>query len=77
MARNATTETRWEDLPLILTVREVAGALNIGTAVAYSLCHRRDFPALRIGRVIRVPRESLRRWLDKETASGESQRQAP
>ncbi len=47
----------------ILTVAEVAELLRLGRTSAYELCQQPDFPALRIGRGIRIPRAALDRWL--------------
>lgn len=52
---------------LTLTVEEVARVLGIGRIQAYNLTHRADFPAIRIGKRIVVPRDALMRWLDRQT----------
>ncbi|GEA15369.1 hypothetical protein E308F_16130 [Moorella sp. E308F] len=54
-----------DDLPPVLTVPEVARLLRIGRAAAYELANRKDFPTIRIGRTIRIPREALLRWMEK------------
>ena len=51
---------------LLLTVPQLAKQLQIGRDTAYSLCHVKDFPAVRIGRTIRINSESLQKWLDKQ-----------
>lgn len=50
---------------LMLTVSQTAQLLQIGRDQAYNLTHRSDFPALRIGRNVRVNRAGLQNWLDK------------
>ena len=34
----------WANVPLILTVADVASLLHISRAAAYSLCHTKGFP---------------------------------
>jgi excisionase family DNA binding protein len=57
------------DLPLLLTVRDLAALLNIGRNNAYEMCHRPGFPAIRLGKQVRIPRDALMRWLDAQTES--------
>jgi len=58
------TYTNYEELPLMLSVPEVAAVLGISRAGAYELAHSRDFPALRIGSRIVVPKDKLLLWID-------------
>ncbi len=51
-------------LPEILTVPDIARYLRISRSAAYELAHDTDFPALILGRKIRVRRESFLSWLD-------------
>jgi excisionase family DNA binding protein len=49
-----------EELPAMLTVEQVRQVLGISRPVAYQLANRHDFPAIRIGRAIRIlPRGPL------------------
>lgn len=61
----ATIKSR-NELPLVLTIPDLQRVLGISRVTAYELVHRQDFPAVRIGRCIRIPRESLLRWLTSE-----------
>lgn len=54
-----------KDHPLLLTVPQAAELLQLGREHVYTLCHRADFPALRIGRCVRINRELLQEWLNK------------
>jgi len=54
------------DDQLLLTVPEVAKVLRIGRNLAYELVARGEIPCVRLGRMIRVPRSSLERWLERE-----------
>ena len=56
----------YEELPLMLSVPEMAAALGISRAGAYELAHSEGFPALRIGTRIVVPKDKLQEWVDKQ-----------
>jgi excisionase family DNA binding protein len=45
--------------PLVLSVSETAALLAIGETLAYELIARGVIPSLRLGRLVRVPREGL------------------
>ena len=49
--------TSYEELPLMLSVAEVAAVLGISRAGAYELVHGNGFPALKIGSRIVNPNE--------------------
>ena len=53
---------------LTLTVREVQQALGIGRNAAYCLANRSDFPAIRLGNKLIIPRDAFMRWLEAQTA---------
>lgn len=48
----------------MLTVPETARVLRISRNLAYTLIARGEIPAIRFGRVIRVPRAALERRLE-------------
>ena len=56
----------YEDLPLMLSVPEMAAALGISRAGAYELARSGGFPALRIGNRIVIPKDKLQEWVDKQ-----------
>lgn len=39
---------------------------GIGRNTVYALVNRADFPKIRVGRRILIPRDALNRWLDKQ-----------
>ena len=57
-----------EEMPLFLTVMDVANLLGISRASAYELVRQENFPKLKIvqGRNI-IPRDRLLEWLDEQT----------
>ena len=57
----------YEDLPLMLSVPEMATALGISRAGAYDLARSEGFPVLRIGNRIVIPKDKLQEWVDKQT----------
>ena len=63
---NKTQYTSYDQLPLMLSVPEVAVVLGISRAGAYELVRSDDFPALRIGNRIVVPKEKFIRWIDSQ-----------
>lgn len=48
-----------DDLPLFLTVAEVATVLRKGRTATYAAVERGQIPSVRVGRTLRVPREAL------------------
>ena len=61
-----------EELPMFLTVMDVANLLGISRASAYELVREDNFPKLKIvqGRTI-IPRDRLLEWLDEQTCYDE------
>ncbi len=58
----------YDELPLMLSVPEVAAVLGISRAGAYELARREDFPALKIGSRIVVPKEKFIGWVEDQTS---------
>ena len=56
----------FEELPLMLTVQEVADVLGIGLAHAYEVAHRKEFPTITRGSRIIVPRDWFMEWIDRQ-----------
>ena len=63
------TYTSYEELPLMLSVAEVAAVLGISRAGAYELVHGNGFPALKLGSRIVVPKDKLLAWIDANSGS--------
>ena len=64
---NRTKYTNYNDLPLMLSVPNVASVLGISRAGAYELVRSDSFPALRIGSRIVVPKEKFIDWINANT----------
>ena len=58
----------YDELPSVLSVKELKDFLGISRAGAYELVHSEGFPALKIGSRIVVPKDKLREWIDANTA---------
>ena len=57
----------YDELPLFLNAEMLAKALGVATSTAYELMHEKDFPALKIGSRLLVPKEKFRQWVDNKT----------
>ena len=57
-----------DELPMFLTVMDMAALLGISRSSAYELAAEESFPKLKLvpGRVI-IPRDTLFEWLDEQT----------
>ena len=65
------TECRdFAELPLLLSVPELAGVLGISRSGAYELVKEKGFPALKIGSRILIPRAKLMAWIDRKSTGG-------
>lgn len=54
----------YEQLPLSLTVSELAQALRIGRNSAYQLVNDGTIRSIRVGRCIRIPRTAVEQFLE-------------
>lgn len=54
----------FDELPLVLTVSDVAEVMGISRVGAYELARSRGFPSIRIGRRITVPKTEFIKWLE-------------
>ena len=61
----------YDELPLFLNTATVAKVLGIAPSSSYELIHERDFPVLRIGNRIVVPKEAFIRWVEQHTGGTE------
>ena len=62
--------TSYDDLPLFLNASLVAKALGIAPSSAYELMHQKDFPTLRVGSRMVVPKERFIEWVENHTNGG-------
>jgi excisionase family DNA binding protein len=50
---------------LLLTIPQVAKALNLGRTKIYELIWKENLPVQKFGRAVRVSKEDLQRWLEE------------
>ena len=58
--------TSYDELPLFLNAEMVAKVLGISISSAYELMHEANFPALRVGSRIVVPKEKFCQWVESQ-----------
>ena len=54
----------YDELPLFLNSDTVAKTLGVAPSSAYELMHEKDFPSLRIGNRLLVPRDQFQIWVE-------------
>lgn len=57
----------YNDLPLFLNARAVANALGVSISTAYELMHEPDFPTLKVGSRMVVPKEKFIQWAEERS----------
>lgn len=57
----------YSDLPLFLNAKTVAQVLGVSISTAYELMHDPNFPVLRVGSRMVVPKEKFIQWTEKES----------
>ncbi len=60
----------YDDLPLFLNATIVAQVLGISAASSYELMHEKDFPVLKVGNRMIVPKEKFIAWVEQNTIGG-------
>ena len=55
----------YDELPLFLNANMVAGLLGVSPSSAYELMHEKDFPSLRIGNRLLVPKDQFQIWVEE------------
>lgn len=60
----------YEELPLFLNVEVVAKVLGIAPSSSYELMHEVDFPVLKVGSRMVVPKERFIQWVENHTQGG-------
>ena len=65
--------TNYDQLPLFLNAEPVAKTLGIAPSSAYELMHENNFPTLRIGSRMVVPKDKFIEWVVQHTKGGGSE----
>ena len=61
----------YNELPLFLNAKLGAQVLGISPSSGYELLHQQDFPTLKIGNRIVVPKEAFIQWVKRNTGGGD------
>ena len=56
-----------DELPLFLNSELVAKVLGVSPSSGYELMHQPDFPVLRVGSRMVVPKEKFIQWVEEHT----------
>ena len=65
------TYKTYDELPLFLNAQTVAKVLGVSPSSGYELLREKDFPSLRIGNRIVVPKDEFIRWVERHTGGAE------
>ena len=60
----------YDELPLFLNAETVAKVLGISPSSGYELMHEPDFPVLKVGSRLVVPKEKFVEWVSQHTRGG-------
>ena len=60
----------YNELPLFLSAATVAKGLGVSPSSGYELMHEPDFPVLKIGSRLVVPKEKFVEWVSQYTQGG-------
>lgn len=58
-----------DELPLSLTVDDVAKTLGISKANAYELCKSMGFPCVNVGKRLIIPKLAFVKWMENPNGS--------
>lgn len=56
------------DYPPFLTANDLVEIMRIGRSSAYELMRTEQFPSIRIGKSVRVPKSAFIQWLERNQA---------
>lgn len=57
----------YDELPLFFNAESVSKVLGISSTTAYELMYREDFPSIKIGNRIIVPKEKFIEWANMQS----------
>ena len=67
---NKSSYKTYDDLPLMLSVPNIAKVLGISRAGAYELAHSREFPSMKVGSRIIIPKDKFLLWVERQCGEG-------
>ena len=60
----------YDELPLFLNAATVAKVLGVSPSSGYELMHEPDFPVLKVGSRLVVPKEQFVEWVSQHAQGG-------
>ena len=63
---NETVYKTFDELPMFLNVATVDKLFGISQSSGYELMHEKEFPSIKIGSRILVPRDKLKEWVENK-----------
>ena len=57
----------YNELPLFLNATTISKLLGISSTTVYELMHQKDFPVLRLGNRMVVPKDKFKEWVEKNS----------
>ena len=69
MQEKTAKSTNFDELPLLLTTKDIANLFGISLPTAYELTRRTDFPTLRVSeRRIVIPKDAFKLWVEEHAS---------
>jgi len=62
----------YDELPLFLNTELVAKVLGVSPSSGYELMHEADFPVLKVGSRMVVPKGKFIQWVEQHTKGGDN-----
>lgn len=59
----------WSELPIMLSIADMAKILGVGKTNAYSLVNNEGIPNIKLGKRGRIPRDNLKSWIEDRIVS--------
>lgn len=67
--RTRAEAANWEDLPLVLRIEGLMALLSIGRNSAYTLVNSGTIQCIRVGNLVRIPRQCVMDHLNVKTSA--------
>lgn len=64
----------YNELPIMMNVEMVKNVLGISLTFAYELMREKDFPSMKVGGRIIVPKDKFREWAEKKSGGGKERK---
>ena len=67
---NESAYKSYDELPLFLNAEMMAKVLGVSPSSGYELMHKSDFPVLKVGSRLVVPKRKFVEWVSRRTQGG-------